>query len=327
MHQVLKILLVFGFLSCAAASGEETRAEETRAFEAFVQKYNKTYASASVHAQRFDAFQRTIKRVALRNARSLGAVFGITQFSDLTPDEFRDIVLSTKEEGDQSLRSRVDVAPAWTMEGKIPAAFDWRNRPGIVAGVRDQRQCGSCWAFSAVENVASVWELQGPGPALYPLLPSVQQVVDCDSLAKGCNGGNPNLAFDYIKKADGLESEISYPYMGEKEMCQVRPLIPKKPTVVHISGHEVPTKSKNETAMQAYCAKTAPLSVSVVATIWQDYRGGVLTASDQCACAKCHVDHAVLIDGFNTTTIDNGTTLDYWIVRNSWVSASSTSLL
>jgi C1A family cysteine protease len=169
-----------------------------------------------------------------------------------------------------------------------------------------------------VENIAAVWELQGPGPALFPRLPSVQQVMDCDSLAHSCKGGNPNLAFDYTKKADGLESDGTYPYYAVDQHCQIGPLQPKKPKVVHISGHETPTKSKNETAMQAYVANTAPLSVAVAADTWQDYLNGVITTHDQCGCAKCHVDHAVIADGYNNMTLANGTSVEYWIVRNSW---------
>jgi cathepsin F len=302
------------FALCSLGVASVTATEQ---FGAFVQRYNKKYSSAAVHAQKFDAFQRSLERVAVRNERSRGAVFGITRFSDLTPDEFRETYLSTKEAGDPSL-SATEEAPASSMDGGIPAAYDWRDTPGIVAGVRDQRACGSCWAWSAVENIASVWELQGPGPVLFPELPSVQQVVDCDALSKGCKGGNPNLAFAYAKKAGGLESEETYAYFAETGHCQIGPLQPKKPKVVHISGHETPTKTKNETAMQAYCASTAPLSVSVAADIWQDYSHGVITTHDQCGCAKCHVDHAVVVDGYSNSTLANGTNVEYWIVRNSW---------
>lgn len=100
----------------------------------------------------------------------------------------------------------------------LPASFDWREHSSkAVTPVYDQGQCGSCWAFSAVENVESVHALAGN-----PLVQlSVQQVVDCDTGAgdEGCNGGDLPTAFAYIAKA-GLEPASAYHYTAADGKCK-----------------------------------------------------------------------------------------------------------
>ena len=258
-----RYLSVVGLLQCVqgrhlldGAATTSTAYDTTQQlFQDFKQTYNKTYASAEV-LYRYRAFQRTLQRVEQRNQRSGGAVFGITKFADLTELEFKNTYLSAKSV-DQPMGSGSEMAPAWTTEGAVPAAFDWRARAVVVASVQDQGACGSCWAFSAAENVASVWELQGPGPALFPYVPSVQQIVDCDSLSKGCSGGSPLRAFDYAKKAGGLESETTYPYLAaSREVCQIGPFEPSKPKWFTYQATRCPPKA----GTRPQCRRTARTS-------------------------------------------------------------------
>ena len=105
----------------------------------------------------------------------------------------------------------------------LPTSYDWRHpdngRPVGVTPVKDQGQCGSCWAFSATEAVESAWILSGkPAAVLAP-----EQTVDCDTTDGGCNGGDTVTAFAYMKTV-GVMSEASYPYTagdsGSAGTCQ-----------------------------------------------------------------------------------------------------------
>ncbi len=91
----------------------------------------------------------------------------------------------------------LDIAPSeapMKSEVKIPKNWDWRNKTGIVTPVKDQGDCGSCWAFSAVEGAESAWALAGhPTEILSP-----QQVVSCDSVDAGCNGGDLPTGLIYL---------------------------------------------------------------------------------------------------------------------------------
>ena len=93
--------------------------------------------------------------------------------------------------------------------------IDWRTK-GYVTYVKDQGQCGSCWAFSTTGALEG--QHFAKTSTLVPL--SEQHLVDCSLLNFGCNGGNQDLAFDYIKVHHGIDTEETYPYMAQRQICQ-----------------------------------------------------------------------------------------------------------
>jgi len=182
-----------------------------------------------------------------------------------------------------------------------PATFDWRSSSKkILTPVYDQEQCGSCWAFSATENIESQWALAGN--ALVSL--SVQQIVDCDSTSYGCGGGWTQNAYNSVIKEGGQESWSEYPYTAQNGNCQFS----SSKIVAKISSWEN-VYANNEDAMASWLAQNGPISICVDASQWSDYSGGVMTAS-QCGSS---IDHCVLAVGYNTQANP-----PYWIVRNSW---------
>jgi len=221
-------------------------------------------------------------------------IFGVTKFSDLTPEEFKEIYLM------KNLPPRVVHPSEYTYYPNVngPASFDWRNKGGVTA-VKNQEQCGSCWAFSATENIESVYKLAGHSiPTLGP-----QQIVDCDPYDYGCGGGWPYNAFKYVIGAGGQDMESCYPYTAQDGTCNFQ----SNCIGAKIGSYQ--NIATDETQIQNALVSVAPLSICVDASSWSSYQGGVMTA-DNCGDG---IDHCVQLVGYDSTA-----STPYWIVRNSW---------
>jgi len=276
----------------------DLNAEPMALFRDFVSHFGKEYTDGA-YMQKYRIFFDNIEKIKLLNAKSSDAVYAINKFADLSAEEFGSLL------GYRKTVQNVDREVLIPKTGAAPDAFDWRQK-GAVTPVKDQGQCGSCWAFSAVENVESVWILAGKSDNRTLRL-SEQQVVDCDTTDGGCNGGDTPSAYEYIIKAGGLESEASYPYNADDNDCE----FDKSKVVATISSYEYATKDNDEKLMQANLYSWAPLSICVDAESWQFYSGGVVTA-DQCGT---DLDHCVQVVGYDASKAQS---TPFWIVRNSW---------
>merc|ERR1712014_283446 len=140
-----------------------------------------------------------------------GAVLGATQFSDLTLEEFQGLdIRGFKAAADLDLPKLGE----HTYQGEALEGVDWTAQ-GAVTPVKNQGQCGSCWSFSATGSLEGAWKIAGHD---LPVL-SEQQLVDCDKVDAGCNGGLMDNAFNYIKQ-HGACTESSYPYKATGSSCK-----------------------------------------------------------------------------------------------------------
>jgi len=305
-----KILLITALacLVCSAFAGrifangvEEITKDPEALFNEFIVKYNKNYNHID-RSIRFENFKAFITRVNEYNAASSDATFGITKFADMSQEEFDTTILmrnpivvpETKKTQTQGYRNPSN-----------PDFIDWREK-GAVTAVKDQEQCGSCWAFSATETIESAWILAGKATnTSVDLAP--QQIVDCDTKDDGCNGGNTDTAYEYVIAAGGQESESDYPYTGADGTCS----FDKSDVAATISSWSDATTDKDETTLENNLVQYGPISVCVDASKWSAYTGGVLTHF-QCAFINI-LDHCVQLVGYNNTASS-----PFWIVRNSW---------
>jgi len=293
------ILLLLCFVISAVLCSRPS-ANDRKEFLDYVKKFNKNYEANEI-PKRFAAFMSNKAEIGRLSAdarrRGLNTKFGYTKFSDLTADEFKKYYLGYKPHPQPP---KPKTRTQWeNAHVEVPNSLDWRTK-GAVSAVKDQGQCGSCWAFSATEGVESGWFICGHSlPDCAP-----QQIVDCDTTDQGCNGGDLPTAFQYIQSAGGLEDENDYPYTAEDGTCNFN----AQDIVAKITGFEYATQSQNESAMQAAMVTVGPLSVCVDASSWQNYDGGVITS-----CGDS-LDHCVQIVGWDTYS--DGT--PYWTVRNSW---------
>lgn len=175
--------------------------------------------------------------------------------------------------------------------------------------VKDQGQCGSCWAFS------STGSLEGQHFAKTKQLVSLseQNLVDCSQKQgnMGCNGGLMDQAFTYIKENKGIDTEKSYPYEAEDRTCRF-----KAADVGATDTGFTDIKSKNEEALQQAVATIGPIAVAIDAShnSFQLYKRGVYNEK---SCSQTQLDHGVLAVGYGTEGSD-----DYWLVKNRFVKFS-----
>jgi len=277
---------------------------EAKAFRDYMTKFGKVYDTTEEFQLRFENYKASATRIAKENASSKGAVYALNKFSDMSPQEFQTKVLMTPRNA-----STAQPDPSMVLQPKdgivAPSSLDWRDKNAVTA-VKNQEQCGSCWAFSVAENVESMWLLSGKG-SVNSLNLAPQQIVDCDKTDAGCNGGDPPTAYAYLISAGGLEDESKYPYTGRDGTCKFS----AGSVDAKISSWKYATSGYSETTLQNNLVSWGPLSICLDATHWQDYSSGVMSWSE-CAWVNL-LDHCVQLVGYNS----QGSS-PYWIVRNSW---------
>jgi len=268
-------------------------------------KFEKTYAPEEFF-YRFDVFKANMDFVEAHNKGNNTYTVELNKFADLTTGEYKNIYLGYKPElarGNKRIAKTLSELP---MPSTYPSgSLDW-TQLGAVTGVKDQGQCGSCWAFSTTGSMEGVIEIE------YGHLTSLseQELVDCSSSYgnMGCNGGLMDNAFKYAE-ANGLCTEAAYPYTsgtsGKAGTC--------KKTSCTMSANTKLTSytdvTHTENALGA-ATDIEPVSVAIEADQagFQLYQSGVFSG----VCGQ-NLDHGVLVVGYG-----NSGTTPYWKVKNSW---------
>jgi cathepsin F len=291
-------------------------------------KYNKVYTSAEEYQIRLGYFQRNMQRLnmqkqtMLANGQSSWTV-GVTQFFDLSPSEFAMWAGARKYSAEElaiSCLAHGVTSPRLDTRA-IPTSFDWRTHsPPVVNPVKNQGQCGSCWAFSTIGVIESAWAIKGNPLTEF----SEQEVVDCSVgcsneppygkvCNQGCNGGWQWNAFEDIIGWKGVELETKYPYTAQTGTCQRASRGPASAALSNYTCLSQPQGAiANEDQMAAYLVANGPIAIAMDAGVLESYTGGIIVPSEG-TCSQVQLDHAIVIVGYDFTG-----SIPYWIVRNSW---------
>ena len=270
--------------------------------------HSKNYSSFVEDNLRMKIFMENKARIARHNQKAHSGDSSFTMKMNHLGDQLSHEVISTRNGFRKGLLQQTKKPTAASFIAPenlcLPESVDWRAK-GAVTEIKNQGQCGSCWAFSATGA------LEGQNFRKTGKLVSLseQNLIDCSFKYgnHGCEGGLMDFAFQYIKDNHGIDTEASYPYEAEDENCRF-----SKKSIGATDVGFVDIPEGDEMAMMKAVATIGPVSVAIDASheSFQFYSTGVYLEPN---CTPDGLDHGVLVVGFGT---ENGH--DYWLVKNSW---------
>jgi len=295
----MKAVVAAGLASVAVA-GDLPEPNYMTMWSEFKNEFGKVYNAVDEENQRFEVFKANVDIIQATNAKNLSYTLGVNQFSDLTSDEF--VAQYTGLKKPEKMWGDLPYLGRATYSGKALAdSVDWTTK-GAVTPVKNQGQCGSCWAFSTTGSLEGAWEIATGNLVSF----SEQQFVDCDKVDAGCNGGLMDHGFAYAEK-NAICTEESYPYKAKKGTCEASSCTVGLPEGGVTGYHDVATDSM-DALMEAVNKNPVSIAIEADKSAFQQYKSGVLTAT----CGT-KLDHGVLAVGYGA---DGGQL--YWKVKNSW---------
>ncbi|CAD5207960.1 unnamed protein product [Bursaphelenchus xylophilus] len=289
-------------LKLATKLGEKFNEDEDFGkFYDHILKFNKNYGSEAEVAHRFEVIKSSLRDIEKYQHANPEAKYGLTALSDLTKEEFHKHYANLQKKDLEALFPKNKNNRPTNSSKKLlaPDSHDWRAE-GKVSGVKDQKQCGSCYAFASVGAIESMHAIRRGD--LFDL--SVQQAISCSDNS-GCGGGNPGTVLQYFVD-NGITTWDSFPYTSGDDQ-QVPPCEPGD-SVTQLDGMNQ-LNGNDEDGLKESIFNNGPIVSTVDASPLQHYEGGIIHYQ----VGSNNINHAVLTVGYDN---ENGD--DYYLIKNSW---------
>jgi hypothetical protein len=259
----------------------------------FLAKHGKSYSDQTEYALRKEIFKRTFLQVDSHNQKNGPHREAVNHFADWTTEEFNALLGLRKPETRKMQVKR--------RSGNVKIeSVNWFEA-GYVQDVKDQKACGSCWAFAAVAAVEGRYNQKHGLTGADRISLSEQQLVDCSYKEGnlGCLGGWMDQAFEHAEK-HGFCLEDEYPYTGNPiPKCKESDCEHVEFEVLDYFDLEQDTLAIEEEIQHG------PVAVAVDASNWSRYESGVFSDCQE------NLNHGVLLVGLDTET-------NSYLIKNSW---------
>jgi len=296
MKKCLSILLIF----FNVINGFQLRMTSINDFSKYCDLYKKKYITPineEIAYQNFCTNMRHIQRI--NNQQSSYSV-GWNDFTDQSIDFIKEMKLKFIMEN----TNNNDHFTSLSNNIVLPNKIDWKQKDK-VRNVKNQGNCGSCWAFSTVGALESMIDIN----CNKKINLSEQELVDCSQKNYGCNGGWMHEAMNHIIKNNGLYSEYDYPYIGN-DINQCKNL---NNTKIIESGNFKPIFVKKNccsSLQKALAFNTVCIALDANDYGFLFYKDGVY---DRNLSPTISPNHAVLLTGYDTEY-----EIPKWTIKNSW---------
>lgn len=277
------------------ASGDQSHMSFNRAYRKFSSELQQDHVlmsgngDAKQRAKYYREAKKQIEAVNSDSSRSYSAE--VNKFSIMSESEkngFRGLNVSAALNRNKKAKREV-------VKRDTADSYSWYS---YTTDIKDQGQCGSCWAFAGVAVVETLNKAYGGSIRQM----SDQEIVDCNSSGSECEGGWYTTVWDYVKSSNRLAYKSSYDYAGVKGSCRSGSTTNAlQYSLNSYDGSGGTTEADLVSDLYTY----GPVAIAVrCSTNFYSYSSGVFNED-----VAYSVDHAVVAIGYAS---------NYFLVRNSW---------